>query len=255
MKNLFYKGAINKRSGKALFNFLNEHFTYYTMNSWNGLESIANKVKIYELGLEGDKWLALGLLQNDDYESLNRMIYNWEEEHPNYEVVFNGRSGGYLVLTNKNDNINVIPNWISDYDNYEDFKANVKDYYETIKNCLDDLNYYVELVQSFDKLCDEIREYVNELSLTNTEKLAEDELQGVVDNFNYAYEEDLMNMKIEELEVSKDDKGYYIDTNQLTKSNSLSDCFNRLLNKFDNAISLFNVTHGEDNILRLEYKG
>ena len=255
MKNLFYKGAINKRSGKALFNFLNEHFTYYTMNSWNGLESIANKVKIYELGLEGDKWLALGLLQNDDYESLNRMIYNWEEEHPNYEVVFNGRSGGYLVLTNKNDNVNVIPNWISDYDNYEDFKANVKDYYETIKNCLNDLNYYVELVQSFDKLCDEIREYVNELSLTNTEKLAEDELQGVVDNFNYAYEEDLMNMQIEELEVSKDDKGYYIDINQLTKSNSLSDCFNRLLNKFDNAISLFNVTHGEDNILRLEYKG
>lgn len=255
MKNLFYKGAINKRSGKALFNFLNEHFTYYTMNSWNGLESIANKVKIYELGLEGDKWLALGLLQNDDYESLNSMIYNWEEEHPNYEVVFNGRSGGYLVLTNKNDNINVIPNWISDYDNYEDFKANVKDYYETIKNCLDDLNYYVELVQSFDKLCDEIREYVNELSLTDKEKLAEDELQGIVDNFNYAYEQDLMNMKIEELEVSKDEKGYYIDTNQLTKSNSLSDCFDRLIDKFDNAISLFNVKYDEDNILRLEYKG
>ena len=255
MKNLFYKGAINKRSGKALFNFLNNHFTYYTMNSWNGLESIANKVKIYELGLEGDKWLALGLLQNDDYESLNRMIYNWEEEHPNYEVVFNGRSGGYLVLTNKNDNINVIPNWISDYDNYEDFKANVKDYYETIKNCLDDLNYYVELVQSFDKLCDEIREYVNELSLTDKEKLAEDELQGIVDNFNYAYEQDLMNMQIEELEVSKDDKGYYIDTNQLTKSNSLSDCFDRLLDKFDNAISLFNAKYDENNILRLEYKG
>lgn len=256
MKNYFYKGSIDKRNGKALFNFLNEHFTYYTMNSWNGLESIANKVKIYELGLEGDKWLALGLLQNDDYESLNRMIYNWEEEHPNYEVGFNGRSGGYLVLTNKKDNINVIPNWISDYDNYEDFKANIKDYYETVKNCLDDLNYYVELVQSFDKLCDEIRDYVNDLSLTNKDEMVKEEIERLVENFNWEYGEDLNKMGIDELEVKKDENGYYVNLNQLTKSNSLMDNLENQLRNYNNEISLYKVNWNDGyDIFRLEYNG
>lgn len=256
MKNLFYKGAIDKRNGKALFEFLNNHFTYYTMNSWNGLKSIANKVKIYDLHLQGDKWLALGLLQNDDYETINNMIYDWEDEHPNYEVGFNGRSGGYLVLTNKDDNVNVIPNWISDFDNYEDFKQNVKGYYETIKNCLDDLNYYVELVQSFDKLCDEIRDYVNELSLTNKDEMVKEEIERFVENFNWEYGEDLNKMGIDDLEVKKDDEGCYVNISQLSKSNSIIDCFENRLGIYKNAISLFKIKwNDEQTILRLEYNG
>lgn len=254
MKNFFYKGAIDKRNGKALFEFLNNHYKYYTMNSWNGLESIANKVKIYELGLEGDKWLALGILQNDNYECLNNMIYDWEGEHPNYEVGFNGRSGGYLVLTNKENNLNILPDWIRDYDNYEDFKANVKDYYGSIKEALGDLNYYVELIQSFDKLCDEIREYVNELSLTNKDEMVKEEIKRFVENFNWQYGEDLNTMNIDELKVKKDENGYYVNINQLTKSNSLMDNFETQLRDYDNAISLYKV-NWNDNIFRLEYNG
>ena len=254
MKNFFYKGAIDKRNGKALFEFLNNHFTYYTMNSWNGLKSIANNVKIYNLQLQGDRWLALGILQNDDYESINNMLYDWEDENPNYEVCFNGRSAGYLVLTNKENNGNILPDWIKDYDNYEDFKTNLKYYYGSVKEALEDLNYYVELVQSFDKLCDEIREYVNELSLTNKDEMVKEELERFIEDFNWQYGDDLNAMNINELKVKKDENGYYVNINQLTKSNSLMDNFESQLENYDNAISLYKV-NCDDNIFRLEYNG
>lgn len=36
---MFYK-KINMNNNKEMFEFLKEHFTYWTMNSWNGLKSI-----------------------------------------------------------------------------------------------------------------------------------------------------------------------------------------------------------------------
>lgn len=254
MKSLFYKGAIDKRNGKALWKFLKEHFTYYTLNSWNGLQSIANNVKIYNLGLEGDKWLALGLLQQDEYNEFTAIVEQFEDKYPHVRVFSNGRSSGYLVLGNKDDNGNVLPDWIIDNYDYDDFKQTCKDYYGSVKEALPDLIEYVELVQDFDKLCDQLREYVNELSLTNKEELAESELEGLVEEFNDNYEQDLNNLQIEELEVNKDEKGFYINTHKLNKSNSLSDCFHDLLQRFNNALSLFAYKY-ENDLLRLEYIG
>ena len=65
---------VNRNNDKEMFEFLKEHFTYNTMNSWNGLESIANNVKVYNLGLEGDCWKALDKAQQDDYDEINWMI-------------------------------------------------------------------------------------------------------------------------------------------------------------------------------------
>lgn len=230
MKNLFYKGAIDKNNGKALWTFLTEHYWYYTMNSWNGLKSIANNVKVYNLGLEGDYWLALELLREDDYYTLNNMIYDWESEHPNYDVGFNGRSSGYLVLTNKKTNNNVLPNWIAENSNYEEFKQTCKDYYGSVKEALPDLLEYVKLVQDFDKLCDDIREYVNELSLTTEEDLIGERVEDFLYDFNEDFEEDMKAFDIKPLEL----EGKKVLITDIYKSRSIQECFERRIKKFDN---------------------
>ena len=53
MKNMnyFYKTGIDITNAKQMWNLLKNHYTYYTMNSWNRLDSVANCVKIYKLGL------------------------------------------------------------------------------------------------------------------------------------------------------------------------------------------------------------
>ena len=103
---MFYK-KVNLSKDKEMFDFLKDHYTYDTLNSWNGLKSIANCVKVYALELEGNEWTALNYLQQDDYETVNDMIYDWEYEHKGYSVGFNGRSGGYLVLYNEGNNGNI----------------------------------------------------------------------------------------------------------------------------------------------------
>ena len=151
---MFYK-KVNKKNNKEMFEFLKNHFEYDTMNSWNLQKSIANNVKVYKLGLD---YKILEILQVDDYFTINTIIEDWEIEHPNYAVGFNGRSGGYLVLYNKNNYHHILDSVITSNDTYEDFKEEVKDYYGSLKNYQEELIKQVELVQDFDKLCDELLE-------------------------------------------------------------------------------------------------
>ena len=61
-KRLFQKTGVDICSAKSMFNFINEHYQYYTLNSWNNLKSIANNVKLYNLELEGDWGTACSYL-------------------------------------------------------------------------------------------------------------------------------------------------------------------------------------------------
>jgi hypothetical protein len=119
---MFYKTGVDITNDKQMFNFLKEHFEYYTMNSWNRAQSIANNVKIYNLKLSGDCWTALSLLEADEYDTIKMMIYDWERDNYGYSVGFNGRSGGYLVLTGNGSFNHVLPDDILDNDTYEDYK-------------------------------------------------------------------------------------------------------------------------------------
>lgn len=151
---MFYE-RVNKNSNKEMFEFLKGHYTYFTMNSWNLNRSIANNVKIYKLGLD---WKILDILQVDDYFTINTCIENWEYEHPGYKVGFNGRSGGYLVLYNDNNTCNVLDYYITSNDDYESFKEDIQSNYGGLKWYKDELIRQVELVQEFDKLCDDLIE-------------------------------------------------------------------------------------------------
>lgn len=163
MGKRYFQKSINKNSAKDMFNFLIQHYQYDTMNSWNGLKSIANNVKLYNLNLDGDYTIILDLIFTDWsplVEDINFTIEDFEENHPNYMVGFNGRSDGYLVLYNKDNNKTILPDWIKDYD-YDGFKENIKYYGENVKDYLPDLQFYTNLVQDFDKLCDNLRSIVN----------------------------------------------------------------------------------------------
>lgn len=150
---MFYN-KVNKNSNKECFEFLHNHFHYFTMSSWNLNKSIANNVKVYKLGLDYE---ILHLLQVDNYFEINCMIEDWEILHEGYTVGFNGRMGGYLVLYNKHNTRSVLDDYIYN-DSYEDFKEEIKEDYGSLKDYHDRLVEQVELVQSFDELCDDLLE-------------------------------------------------------------------------------------------------
>lgn len=168
---MYYK-KVNKKSDKDMFHFLKEHFEYWTMNSWNGLKSIANNVKIYNIKeLDYD---ILQYLELDDYYCINDTIEMWELEHEGYKVGFNGRSGGYLVLYNDNNNDSVLDYYVDINSDYESFKQDIKESeYRTLKEYHDTLVEQVELVQDFDKLCDNLVQVC--VDLKNNYEIVEEE--------------------------------------------------------------------------------
>ena len=150
---MFYKTGIDITNDKQMFNFLKEHFEYPILltSSWTRAYSIANNVKVYNLKLSGDCWTALSLLESDNFDTIRWMLADWEREHPGYEVFFNGRSNGYLVLKEQHLNEHVLPYEIVNFDTYEDYKEFCREEYGSVKATRDDLRFYTQLVRDFDK--------------------------------------------------------------------------------------------------------
>lgn len=173
-KRKFYKTGVKISSAKSMFNFINNHFTYWTMNSRNRLKSIANNVKLYNLDLDGD-WIKVADYLNDEYDDsglqtdIRDMIDNWEYEHIGYCLGFNGRSGGYLVIYNKQRNNivnfrNILPEHLTDFNSYDEWKEYIKENCSTVKDVMYELREYTKLIRDFDRLCDDLRDLVNEYS-------------------------------------------------------------------------------------------
>lgn len=221
---MFYTKGVDITKDKSMFNFIAEHPTYFTGNSWNRTRSIAHNVKLYKLGLEGDWCRALAHLESGEYDTINWMIQDWEREHPGYSVGFNGRSGGYLVLGNKGNARSVFPETL-DYETYEDYKADMRDYYGSVKANRDELVEFVRLVQAFDRLCDEIREFVNELSKLSYEL---EEMQKIVENFNDIYADDLELLGFEDLTVNEAGE---VDITEIYTLQCLAEAFQRLADR------------------------
>ena len=223
---MFYITGIDISSDKQMFNFLKDHFQYYTMNSWNRLKSIAHNVKIYNLKLSGDHWTALTFLQDDDYFVVNMMIEDWEAEHPGYKVGFNGRSGGYLVLYSDSSNCCVLPEDVDECESYEEYKRYCREYYGSVKANRWDLVRTVKLVQDFDRLCDEIRDYVDDLSNRN---FLIEAMKESVERFNEQYADDLEYLGFEPLAVELDK----VDISEISQVVSLYEAFIRVASKRD----------------------
>lgn len=240
---MFYKTGVDITNDKQMFNFLRDHFEYYTLNSWNGLKSIANKVKLYDLNLSGDWAVALSLLEAGEYDTISMMIHDWERENPGYEVTFNGRCGGYLVLTDKNSNRHVLPEEITDSVDYDDYKEYCREYLGSVKMNRMVLVDYVTLVRSFDKLCDELRDYCDQLSRQSFEIA---EMQKAVDEFNDCYTSDLEYLEFQCLKMDADG---CVDLSELVNLQSLTEAFLRIAKRADEG---YGFEWLEDNRIRLK---
>lgn len=132
----FYKEVAPQRSARE--EFLREHGRYYTLNPWNKLHSYANRLKIYDLELpEEIQDKAYEVICLDEfYDRLNFIIAEWRENNPGYEVFFNGRPAEYMVLCSEGTNVGIDQD--GNFDDKDD----------------DVIKEHVEIVQSFDKLCD-----------------------------------------------------------------------------------------------------
>ena len=221
---MFYTKGIDITNDKQMFNFLKNHFQYYITN---GIETIANNVKIYNLKLSGDCWTALTFLQDDDYFVVNMMIEDWETEHPGYKVGFGGRSGGYLVLYPADNYCRgVLPDAVDDCETYDDYKSYCREYYGSVKSNRKCLVETVKLVQDFDRLCDEIRDYVDDLSNRN---FLIDAMEDSVERFNEQYAEDLECLGFDPLHVELDK----VDISEINQVVSLYEAFIRVADKRD----------------------
>jgi hypothetical protein len=172
--------------------------------------------------LSGDWCTAYDLLANGEYDTINCIIQQWCEEHRGYEVYFNGRSGGHLVLVNSDHNGTILPDDIEYSDNYAEYKSYCKEYYGSVKANRSDLVFYTKLVQDFDKLCDQLRDYCDELSNLKFEVI---EMEKSVDAFNIQYENDLEVMEFQELHC--DSEGV-VDLSEIIMLQSLTEAFLRL---------------------------
>lgn len=99
MKTFYRK--VDMRNREAMAAFLEDHFRYHTMNSWNRSTSYANCVKIHRLDIARElmdkAWAMLDM--EEVFDAIHGIIYEWSEERDwRWQVAFNGRSGGYLVL-------------------------------------------------------------------------------------------------------------------------------------------------------------
>lgn len=148
-----FEKNINVNDRTAMVDFLKNHFRYNTMNSWNNSTSYANNVKVYNLGLTAEQldkaYEIVGKRYYELDEVIRDTIFDFREE-TGYDVGFNGRCSGYIVLyqceRDNNGTLHTYPG--RSIDMGEDFE----DWTE------EDLRDRVELVRKFDHLCDEIRD-------------------------------------------------------------------------------------------------
>ena len=223
---MFYKKGVDITNDRQMFEFLKEHFEYPTMNHWNGLTSIANNVKLYNLRLSGDWCTTLSFLENGEYDTISYMIDDWRRCHPGYEVFFNGRSGGYMVLCNTDNNGTILPYCIDCCDTYEDYKEYCrKEYCGSVKANRDELRFFTKLVQDFDKLCDELRDFCDELSNLKFEVV---EMEKSVEDFNDSYYDDLDLLGFKQLHCDGDGK---VDISEICTIKSLLEAFFRIADR------------------------
>lgn len=138
-------------SRKEMIAFLKNHYRYYTMNPWNANTSYANIVKIPNLGLLPDiKSGAYDFIcaECPEYESAVSDLIDEFRCETAYDVGFNGRSDGYIVLygttTDKYGHLRTSTQGIDQDGDFGDWDT---DYIEN----------RVNLVCAFDRLCDRIR--------------------------------------------------------------------------------------------------
>ena len=183
-KKKFFNKTNKNMSLRQKFDYIHNHFYYYTMNSWNETKSLANNVKIYNLPLtkeQKDKFFELYCNENlidEIYFHINMILEDFALENE-FEIAFNGRSGGYLVAYNKNNHCNIIDEDLIDFESYDEAIKYYKENHNwSFRDCQAELKSIIErnfeICVLFDDCCDDV---LNELKyLLNNARVEEEEI-------------------------------------------------------------------------------
>ena len=154
-----FEKKINFENEKEMTKFLDNHFRYDLLNSWNGIETYANCIKVNRIGqpngVDGNTWFG-ACTTNEWGKILTDICELFETNNDGFAIYTNGRSSGYLVLCNKNKNCGLdLPNEGYEWDN-------------------DDLKRMTAIVCAFDSACDSVVEEYKDFCVNY--KVAEEEI-------------------------------------------------------------------------------
>ncbi len=166
IEQYFYTGA-KEKTIEEKYQFIKNHFQYFTMNSWNQTKSIANNVKIYNLGLTSEQQNGFFEIMDidPDFISYNLEFYIEEfQKISGVDIFFNGRSAGYIVLDlekTDREEIEIITN----YNTYKEYKKESNEFsggcfYQYLPanySRKDDIEKLYIQIKAFDKFCDILR--------------------------------------------------------------------------------------------------
>lgn len=193
---MYYK-EVDKHNRKAMTAFLKKHFRYHTMNSWNRSTSYANCIKLHRVDkpsdIDNDAWGEMFQVV-EWQERMSDLLEDFSRKHNcQWQAGINGRSGGYVVLYRGGIKPSGYKSYCTDcgQKNYQsvpegqtgicgrcDAEARVNfkqtymqvftrpgkdvDMHEDFEGWTSsELRERVDLIQEFDKLCDEIvRTYI-----------------------------------------------------------------------------------------------
>lgn len=159
-----FQNRPDMRSREKMTAFLENHFRYYTMNSWNRSTSYANRIKLDALSIPADKYdvaldVACGTVACPDWDDVRHVLISAFEAETGFAAGFNGRSDGYLVMYEtefdpKKGTRVTFPGRGVDQD--EDFS----------EWDIQTLRDRAHAVDAFDKLCDDLRDAFVEIIST-----------------------------------------------------------------------------------------
>lgn len=193
----FFNKTNKNMSLRQKFDYIHKHFYYYTMNSWNRSKSLANNVKIYNLPLtteQKNKFFDLYCDENlidELYFHINGILEDFASENE-FDISFNGRSGGYLVAYNKKNYNNVIDEDLIDFESYDEaIKYYRENYGWSYRDCRAELKSIIErnfeICVLFDDCCDDVL----------------NELKYLLDNARVEEEEVVVSKKIKVLHIGE----------------------------------------------------
>lgn len=168
---IIFAKEVDLKNDEAVFEYLKKHPRYFLMNSWNRLQTFAQNIKIYNLGVDRD--IEDKLFEMLDVDSIDvKFTYedgvnDFEEENPGYTIYTNGRSGGYLILASSQNDRGKLSNMVDAVNNYDTLDDLKEDY------DFEEFRTLAETVMNFDRACDNIIQAV--VSLAENCEIVEEE--------------------------------------------------------------------------------
>ena len=187
-----YDKQLDKRNRGAMTAFLQGHLRYHTMNIWNQSTTYANCIKLHHVdkpeAIDNDTWYEM-ISISEWQDQLSDMLEDFGRKHDfAWQAGINGRSGGYVVLYKGGikpsgyksyctecgqKNYQVVPddevgtcgrcnakariNFEKTHMQVFTWPGKDVDMYEEFEDwALSGLKERVELIQDFDRLCDDI---------------------------------------------------------------------------------------------------